>query len=53
MFPGDFVVRKMHLDDDHLYGIIMDFDHDGDPIIYWNGGDIEEEFLNMVMLLAP
>jgi hypothetical protein len=49
---GDFIVRTSYLDDDHVCGVIVDFDSDNDPIILWNGGVIEEEFMNMVML-AP
>jgi len=45
---GDFVIRKEFMDKDHVCGIVIDFDCDGDPIVYWNGGSIEEEFLSNV-----
>jgi len=50
MSPGDFIVRIAYLDDNHICGVIVDFDCDDDPIILWNGGVIEEEYLNMVVL---
>ena len=41
MKVGDFVIRKEFMDKDHVCGIVIDFDCDGDPIVYWNGGSIE------------
>jgi len=52
MKVGDFIVRKKFLDKSHLCGIIIDFDVDGDPIIYWNGDFIEEEFANQVGVIS-
>jgi hypothetical protein len=50
MSRGDFIIRTDYLDDGHVWGVIVDFDCDDDPIILWNNGDIEEEYLNMVVL---
>jgi hypothetical protein len=36
------------MDDAHICGIVIEFDSDNDPIIYWNGGIIEEEYAHMV-----
>ncbi len=52
MKVGDLIVRKEFMDDEHVCGIIVDFDCDGDPIIYWNGGSIEEEFLSNVGVIG-
>ena len=49
---GDLVARKEFMDHEHVMGIIMRFDPDGDPIIYWNGGDLEEEFATCVMVIS-
>jgi hypothetical protein len=51
MKVGDLIARKEYMDDEHVCGIIMQFDPDGDPIIYWNGGDIEEEYTRRVEVI--
>ncbi len=48
MKVGDCVVRPEWLDKDHRCGIVIDFDADGDPIIFWNSEIIEEEFKHKV-----
>ncbi len=52
MKVGDLVWRTSFMDDDHVCGIIMKFDRDGDPIIYWNGGSFEEEYSGMVEVIS-
>ena len=48
MKVGDFVRRVVFMDSCHMCGIVVSFDKDGDPIIYWNGGFIEEEYASEV-----
>ena len=48
MKVGDFIVRKQHMDDAHCFGLVVNFDKDGDPYILWNGGFIEEEYKSAV-----
>jgi hypothetical protein len=45
---GDCIKRRVHMDDAHVCGIVIEFDSDNDPIIYWNSGIIEEEYAYMV-----
>jgi hypothetical protein len=33
-------------------GVIIDFDKDGDPIILWSSGVIEEEFARQVEVIS-
>jgi hypothetical protein len=49
---GDLVARKEYMDDEHVCGIIMRFDSDGDPVIYWNGGALEEEYEERVKVIS-
>ena len=51
MRVGDLIARKEYMDDEHVCGIIMQFDTDGDPIIYWNTGVIEEEYASCVEVI--
>lgn len=48
MKVGDCISRCQWMDEDHQCGIIIEFDKDGDPIILWNNGEIEEEYGNQV-----
>ena len=52
MKVGNLIRREMYMDEEHIWGIVLRFDSDGDPIIYWNSGIIEEEFANKVSVIA-
>jgi len=52
MKVGDVVMRKEFLSEHHICGIVLDFDSDGDPIIYWNGNFIEEEYASKVRVIS-
>lgn len=51
MNTGDLVLRHIPFDD-HNFGIIIQFDDDNDPIILWDGGNIEEEYAAKVSVLS-
>ncbi len=38
------------MDAEHVCGIVVGFDEDNDPVIYWNSGVIEEEYAHMVRI---
>jgi len=48
MEVGDLVKRIDPMQPTHLNGVVVGFDRDGDPIILWNNGVIEEEYANQV-----
>ena len=50
MKVGDCISRREWMDDDHRCGIVIGFDEDGDPIILWNSGEIEEEYAHQVVV---
>ncbi len=52
MSRGDLIIRTGYLDDGHIWGVIVDFDRDDDPIILWNSGVIEEEYMHLVRLAS-
>ena len=52
MKVGDLVIRKVFMAESHICGVIMSFDKDGDPIIYWNGGFLEEEYASEVEVVS-
>jgi|LWDU01.1.fsa_nt_gi UDP-N-acetylmuramyl tripeptide synthase len=51
MKVGDLVKRIDPMIPTHRNGVIVGFDSDGDPIILWNNGMIEEEFANQVKVV--
>jgi hypothetical protein len=51
MNPGDFIVRN-HPFLAHNFGVIVRFDSDGDPIILWDGGSLEEEYSSAITVLS-
>jgi len=52
MKVGDVVIRKEFMAETHVCGIILDFDDDDDPIIFWNGDIIEEEYARLVEVIS-
>jgi len=52
MKVGNLIRREVYMDEEHVWGIILRFDSDGDPIIYWNSGIIEEEYANKVSVIV-
>ena len=52
MKVGDLIKRKKFMDADHCHGVIVGFDSDGDPLIYWNGDLIEEEYASAVEVIS-
>lgn len=52
MKVGDFVIRSVFMDEGHICGVVMSFDSDGDPVIYWNGGFLEEEYASEVEVIS-
>ena len=48
---GDLVKRTDPILNSHVYGIVVGFDQDEDPIILWNDGNIEEEYASEVSVI--
>ena len=51
MKVGNLVKRIDPIHPTNLNGVIVGFDKDGDPIILWNNGLVEEEFANKVKVI--
>jgi len=51
MKVGDLINRKVRMKT-LTKGVIIDFDNDGDPIILWSSGVIEEEFASQIEVIS-
>ena len=52
MKVGDLVKRIDPIYPTNLSGVIVGFDSDGDPVILWNNGAVEEEYANKVVVIS-
>jgi len=48
---GDLIKRTDPILNSHVYGLVVGFDKDEDPIILWNDGNIEEEYASEVTVV--
>jgi len=51
MKVGDLISRKQRMKTLNK-GVIIGFDKDGDPVILWSSGVIEEEFARQVEVIS-